>query len=155
MAGNVLGSGVNMIGQGAKQASQNPTIMNSINNMAENAMNGLNLRSDPKVVASGVANRLMGGDTDGARDYLAFQAGVSPQEAQTRITQFKERADQTIDEGKEKAAAALKTVGWSLFLLVVLGSFSAVGGGALGSVANFRHPLSSQQFGSQRRQAMA
>lgn len=145
-AGSVIGSTASMASQGVQQAAQSPAVTNTVNNIVENAIGDLNLRSEPQTVATGVANRLIAGNPEGARNYLARQAGISPQEAETRINQLETQAQAAISDAKMAAGDAMKATGWSLFLLVILGALASVGGGALGSVANFRHPLSREQY---------
>lgn len=140
-AGAFLGKSGSVIARGADRASENPAIADAVSNMSEDALGGLNLRQEPQVVAQGLGTRLLRGDAEGAKNYLALQAGITPTEADARIAQLKARADKVIADTKEGTATALRSTGWSLFLLVVLGALSAVGGGALGSVANFRKPL--------------
>lgn len=140
-AGSFLGKSGSVIAQGAQQAASYPTVTNTINNITEDALGDLNLKSEPQVVAQGLGSRLVRGDTEGAKNYLARQAGITSAEADTRIAQMKASVDRNIAEAKEGAAVALRSTGWTLFLLVALGALAAVGGGALGSVANFRKPL--------------
>lgn len=140
-AGSFLGKSGSAIAQGAEKASENPQVSNAVSTMTEDALGGLNLRSSPQVVAQGLGSRLFRGDTEGAKNYLAREAGITPTEADARIAQMKAQVDKVISDTKEATATGLKSMGWSLFLLVVLGALSAVGGGALGSVANFRKPL--------------
>lgn len=131
---------------GVAEIAERPAVINTVGQYAEDALGDLNLRSDPGVVAQGVAVRLIRGNTDGARNYLAMQAGITPDEADARISQLKVRADKAVDDARVMAGNALQTTGWSLFMLVLLGALSSVFGGALGSVANFRNPLSREQF---------
>lgn len=140
-AGSFIGSSGAMIGEGVQKASQNDTVTNTVSTMAEDALGDLNLRQEPTVVARGVGTRLYRGDTEGAKNYLAMQAGISPVEADARINQAKAKIDKFVADTKEATGTALRSTGWSLFLLVVLGALASVGGGALGSVANFRKPL--------------
>ena len=140
-AGSLVGNSASLIGQGVSQAANNPTVTNTVNNMAENALGDLNLKSDPQTVAKGLSTRLIQGDAEGAKNYLATQAGITPTEADVRIAQLKAQVDKTLDDVKAATATALRSAGWTLFLLVALGALSAIGGGALGSVANFRRPL--------------
>jgi hypothetical protein len=137
-AGSVAGA---VVGKAATQP-----LLTAIADEAEMTLGELNLRSDPEVVARGLATRLIRGDTAGATNYLAIQTGITPDEATLRINDLRTRADRAVDQAKENAADALKATGWSLFLLVMLGALSSVLGGALGSVANFRNPLSREQF---------
>lgn len=137
-AGSIIG--------GVSRVADQPGVMNTVSQLAENALGDMNLRSDPGVVAQGVATRLIRGNTDGAKNYLAMQAGITSEEADARIVQLKTQADKAIGDAKAGAGDALQATGWSLFLLVILGALSSVLGGALGSVANFRNPLSREQF---------
>lgn len=143
--GSLIGRGANMAGAGIGKLADSP----AVGNMVEDAMGDLNLRSDPEQVATGVASRLIRGDTEGAKNYLSRQSGITPEEANVRITQMKTQVDQAIDRTKQGAAMVLKSTGWSLFLLVVLGALSAVFGGSLGSVANYRKPLTRREYSSQ------
>lgn len=140
-AGNVIQSTGSAVVQGAKQASQNPTVVSTVNTMAEDALGDLNLRSEPGVVAQGVATRLMRGDVQGAQTYLSRQSGITEAEAQLRINQLEAQVSSYVEEAKAAGANALQSMGWSLFLMVVLGGISAAAGGGLGAVANFRKPL--------------
>ncbi len=144
MGGMIKGSG-GMIARGVDKAAESPVINNAVSNVAEDAIGDLNLKSDVRTVGTGVATRLVRGDAEGAKNYLSMQAGITPAEADTRIAQMKTRVDKIIEDAKEGTAAALKSVGWSLFLLTLLGSLAAVAGGAMGSVANFRKPLIRQE----------
>jgi hypothetical protein len=139
--GSFIGKSGSMVARGAQQASQNPAISNAVSNITEDSLGGLQLKSDPTTVAEGLGTRLFRGDSEGAKNYLAAQAGITPTEADARVAQMKARVDKFVSDTKEATGTALKSAGWSLFLLVVLGSIASLGGGALGSVANFRKPL--------------
>jgi hypothetical protein len=147
-AGQAVGSFIkgsaNMVSQGVEKASESPTVSNTVASISEDAIGNLNLKADPKTVATGVASRLVRGDTESAKNYLAIQAGISPMEADARIAQMKARVDQMADDAKMAAATTLKSVGWSLLIITVLGALASVAGGALGSVANFKKPLITQ-----------
>lgn len=140
-AGSLIGKSGGLLAEGVQKASNNPTITNTIHQLTEDALGDLNLRSEPQVVAQGLGARLLNGDTEGAKNYLARQAGISPTEADARIAQMKVQIDKYVGDAKEATATGLRSAGWSLFLLVALGAIASVAGGALGSVANFRKPL--------------
>jgi hypothetical protein len=147
-AGKAVGtaaSGAAMaIGVGATQASDNTVV----SHIVENAIGDLNLRSEPSTVVTGVGNRLVRGDTDGAKNYLARQANISPAEADRRIAALRAQLDQTMAQAREVAARTLQATGWSLFATMLLGVLSSIGGGALGTLANVRRPLVQEQLGS-------
>lgn len=144
MGGMIKGSG-GIIARGVDKAADMPVINNAVSNVAEDTIGDLNLKSDVKTVGTGVVTRIVQGNTEGAKNYLSMQAGITPTEADARIAQMKTRVDQIVEDTREGTASALKSVGWSLFLLTLLGSLAAVAGGAMGSVANFRKPLIRQE----------
>lgn len=140
-AGQAIGGSAQMIGTGLNQASQNPLV----GEVVEDALGDLNLRSPPQVVISGVASRLIRGNSEGAKNYLARQAGISPAEADRRIAQLQTQVNQVLTQASEGAIKALQALGWSLFATLLLGTAAAVSGGALGSRANLRKPLTREQ----------
>jgi hypothetical protein len=140
--GSLIGQGAGALRTGVQQAAGNETVQN----MVEDAMGDLNLRAEPQQVATGLANRLIRGDTEGAKNYLARQTGISPAEADQRINQMQQQINEFLATVRDGTATALKSVGWSLFLLVLLGALASIAGGALGSSANFRKPLVRREF---------
>ncbi len=110
-------------------------------NMAEDALGSTQLKSEPAVVVRGLSSRLMRGDQEGAKNYLAAQAGLTPEEATARVALVKQKVDETMLKTREAVATAMKTAGWSVFLLVILSGMSAVVGGLLATIANTRHTL--------------
>jgi hypothetical protein len=141
MAGGAISGTANVAGAGVQQAAQSPAVQNAI----DNAIGDLNLRSDPQTVATGVLTRLLQGDATGARDYLARQANIPPAEAERRIGEMRGQTEQAMAQARDATATALKATGWSLFATLLLGAAAAIGGGALGSAANFRKPLTREQ----------
>jgi uncharacterized membrane protein len=139
--GSMLGKTGEAVASGAQKAGSSPAVTSAVSNITENALGDLNLKSDPGTVAQGVGTRLIRGDADGAKNYLAYQSGISPTEADRRIAEMKVKVDKAVDDAKIAAGTALKSTGWTLFSLVVLGALAAVGGGAVGSMANFKKPL--------------
>jgi hypothetical protein len=129
------------VGEGVEKAAGNSQITNTIGNMVEDRLGDLNLKSEPTVVATGVANRLINGNPTSAKNYLAYQAGITPAEADAKIAELKVEADRAIDKAKAAAASALKSSGWSLFLLVALSALASIVGGLLGSRANTTSPI--------------
>lgn len=127
----------------------------ALNNAVEDALGDLNLRSDPQTVFSGVASRLIAGDTTGARNYLARQAGVSPQVVDARINQLQTQINQALTQARQQAAKALQATGWALFVMLVLGTIAATVGGALGALANVRRPLAREAVVGERVEAVA
>jgi hypothetical protein len=136
-ASDAAGGAAAIVGGGMNAASQS----GMVNDMVEDSLADLNLKSDAQVVIPGVANRLLRGDTEGAKNYLARQAGVPPAEVDARIAALRTQVDQAVVKAREATADAMKATGWSLFLLIVLGAISAGLGGLLASQINNRKPL--------------
>jgi len=140
-----VGSALGLIGQGvggavsgvsgaAGDLAGNPQVQSTV----EDALGGLNLASPPDVVVRGLASRLLRGDSTGARDYLARQAGISPADAQARIDTFKANFDSTVKNIGTTAARALSYAGWTLFMGIVLGTLAASWGGSNGVRRNLK-----------------
>ncbi|MFA6238580.1 MAG: hypothetical protein WC635_14695 [Bacteriovorax sp.] len=140
-AGKMIGKAGNIVVIGANQASSNTGFGTTINNMTEDALGDLNLKDEPSVVAQGLGSRLLRRDINGAKNYLAYQAGLTSAEADARIATIRARVDKAVIDAKEGAAVALRSTGWTLFSLVILGAAASIGGGAMGSAANFRKPI--------------
>lgn len=112
-----------------------------VQEILEDGMGGLNLRSDPSVVAKGLASRLIRGDAESAKNYLAYQASLTREQADQRIEQAKAKVDEALVKAREAAATGLKVAGWAVFLLVCLGMMAAGMGGYFGTLMNDRYCL--------------
>lgn len=134
---------------GALRLEDQQVVMNPVLQIVEESIVNLNLRSGLNVAAKGVATRLVRGDKENAGKYLRIESGISPEVANAYIVQMKPTVDKTIDGARSLIEDSVRDTGWALFLLVILSSLSSVLGGALGSVANFRNPLSREQFTAQ------
>jgi len=131
--GNVIGAA----GRAAPDVAQDERVQQTI----QQAMGDLDLRSPPDQVAQGLAIRLLQGDTQGARNYLAAEAGISQQEAQVRIDQFRTDAEAALADAGETAAQVMQAAGWTLFFTFLLGGAAAVGGGHVGTRRNLVQPI--------------
>jgi hypothetical protein len=127
------GQAVGVVGKGAMSAAKSPMVTEGVGRVVERGLGDLNLKTEPRAVATGLAHRLMDGDVEGAKNFLADQAGITPAEADAKIAQFKAESQKIIDDAKLAAASALRSTGWSLFIVMLLGSVASVLGGFLGS----------------------
>lgn len=141
-AGNKMTGAVSGAASTMGQASDNPVV----SGVVEDAIGDLNLKSSPQTVVSGVVTRLLRGDHEGAKNYLAMQAGVTPQEADRRIADLRGRVDTAMIQVRATAAKAMQGAGLMIFATLVLGCVAAIGGGALGSRANLRRPLTRDEL---------
>jgi hypothetical protein len=140
-AGNVVGGAVNIAGTGAVAAGQTEVAQT----LVEDSLGALSLRSSPEVVFRGVTTRLLNGNEEGAKNYLAAQAGLTPAQADQRIAAARTRIDEATVSAREATATAMQATGWSLFAVIVLGMISAILGGALAAKMGLAHstePLS-------------
>lgn len=132
-----FGQIVSGMGQGAASIGENPRVQDAINQ----AMGNSTLKSDPKVVAEGLAVRLLQGDTQSAKSYYAYQSGLSEAEVSARVDQLKAQFDATAKEVGDKAAKAVAATGLSIFVLFVVGVVSALFGGRVAAHSNVERPL--------------
>ncbi len=132
--GNVIGSA----GTAVSSAANNPQVQAVI----QDRLGDLKLKSPPDQVAQGIASRLLRGDTVGARNYLASQAGISRAEADRRINQFKTDFQNTMRDIGASTAKAVSVAGWTLFGVFALGTLFSVLGGAAGARRNLSRPVS-------------
>lgn len=138
----VLGRGASSLlgsaGRGVLDLAQNTQVQSVV----EQALGGLDLRSDPAQVARGVAVRLLQGNEDAATTYLAREAGIPPEQADQRLQQIRAQVSDTARTVGQGAARATQVGGWILFVTVLLGGAAALWGGAYGARRNLRRPVS-------------
>jgi hypothetical protein len=85
---------------------------------------------------------LIRGDTIGARNYLASQAGISRAEADRRLTQLKTDFQTKVKDVGAATAKAVSIAGWTLFGVFLLGTGFSSLGGAAGVRRNLSRPVS-------------
>jgi hypothetical protein len=135
VAAGALGAGAAAAGAGVMAAGQNPMVQDVI----QDSLGDAKLKSDPEVVVKNVASRLLRDDQEGAKNYLAYQTGMTPAEADQKIASAKSKIDEGLTKAREATATALKTMGWSLFVIIVLGTIASVLGGLLAAKCNERY----------------
>jgi hypothetical protein len=118
----------------------------TVRDIVQQSLDGLEFKADAKMVSEGIANRIMQGDTDRARDYLAMHAGITSSEAQARIETLRTLVQEALFEVNEKTASVLATAGWTLFGLIIVGLLGAIGGGVRGIRTNLNHPLTNEEL---------
>jgi hypothetical protein len=151
LAGKGVGSVVGAVSDNAGDIADNPQVQATV----DDALGDLNLRSDPRTVAQGVGSRLLRGDSQGAKTYLAREAGISPADADQRINSASQKVQAYATQAAGKAAQGAKIAGWSLFGALVLGTLVSMFGGGLGAGVNLRAPLSRSDSRSIREQRAA
>lgn len=132
-----LGNLVSGLGQGAASIGTNTRVQDTINQ----AFGTDTLKSDHKVVAEGLAIRLLRGDVQSAKSYYAYQSGLSEAEVNQKIDTLNAQFTATAKEIGDTAAKATTVTGFSLFILFVVGVLSALFGGRYAAHANVARPL--------------
>lgn len=136
-AAQTLGATAAVVGAGATAASQNPMIQD----IAEDTFGDVKTKDDVATVAKGLGRRLVNGDTESAKNYLAYQTGMTSAQADAKIAELKAKTDEAMKKSREAAAQAMKATGWSLFVLIVLGMIGGVLGGALATRCNEKYTI--------------
>ncbi|WP_413294835.1 hypothetical protein ACLSU7_06965 [Bdellovibrio sp. HCB185ZH] len=135
VTGTALGAAAGAAGGIA--STQAPLIQDII----QDGLGGRKLTSDPEVIVKNLSSRLIRGDTESAKNYLASQAGISSEEADKAITVMKEKTDKALEDARKAAATAFKAIGWSSFVTLVLAMIAAALGGMVGAVCNERRMI--------------
>ncbi len=135
--GQAMGATAVAVGGAATAAGDNSIVQDIV----QDTVGNLNLKSDPAVVAKGLASRLLRGDEESARNYLADQAGVPVSAVGQQINTARAKIDEATTELRKTTADALKATGWSLFVMLVLGMSSSGLGGLLATKCNEKYTL--------------
>lgn len=135
--GGAATAGASALGSGAMAASQIPGVRESV----EDLLGDVNLKNDPQGTIAGVTTRLVRGDNEGAKVYLAHQAGITTAEADAKIAAAKAKIDELVKDARVAAATALKVTGWGLCLLSLMAAFAGVFGGWIAARFNVTMPL--------------
>ena len=141
--GGVTRGASSLVGQAASAAPALSSLSQSdtVNILAEDAMADLELKADPATVSAGLAGRLLRGNTEGAKTYLARQSNLTEGEIETRIADLNAQMQGALTTARENGAQAMKVAGLSLFVMMVLGIAASAIGGQLGMRTNRKEPL--------------
>lgn len=140
MAGQGLTRAAGAMGQGAMNLSQNPLVQSTV----EDALGNANLKADPEVVVQGLTSRLLAGNTDSAKAYLAAQTGLTSSELDARFVALQNNFDATVKTVATRAADAASKTATGVFLILIVGIGMAIVGGATGAMVNFKRPLTEE-----------
>lgn len=138
LAGNAAAMTASAAGAGVADASQNQGMQMAV----EDLLGDTDLKNNPQATIAGVTTRLVQGNTEGAKTYLAHQAGMSKVDADAKIAQAQAKIDDLKKQAREATSAALKATGWSVFLFSFLSALFAAIGGWMGTAYNVTKPFS-------------
>lgn len=133
-----VGSVFGAVGSAADNIARNPQVQDVV----QRSLGDLNLQSPPEEVAQGVAIRLLRGQEEQAKSYLANQAGISEAQADRRLAQFRDQLQSTAQDVGQSVAQVASIAGWTIFGMLLLGSIAALLGGGAGARATLKRPLS-------------
>ncbi len=131
-----LGGVAGTLGQSLGEVSKNPMVQDAI----RTSLGKIPLKSPPDQVVSELASRLIRGNRTGARDYLAQQTGLSPKDANTKITQLIASTEESLKSIGGATLQVISAAGWTLFGGLVLGTLFASLGGGVGVAASLNQP---------------
>lgn len=129
--GAVLGFGATTVGAGAFAMGESPMLRNIV----EDNLGQLNLKSSPETVLRGVTTRLVNGNEEGAKNYLAWQSGLTRAEAEQKIAAAKAKIDEAMVATREATADAMRTTGWAFLGTIVFALLASLLGARLAIVA--------------------
>lgn len=141
-AGYAIGGLGNAIGVGAMNVATSPVVQNTV----EDAVGDLELNSDTDVVVSGLMSRLLSGNFDSAKAYLASQTDLSQAELDQRFSQLQANLQATLRTVSARAAEAAGKSAGSFFIILAVGIVMSMLGGAAGAYSNFKRPLAEEAF---------
>jgi hypothetical protein len=133
-----VGAAGSALGGTIAQAGQNP----AVTDMVEDNFSELKFKSSNADVIRGVLSRVVRGDNESAKNYLAAQSGISSDDADARLKTIKDKITAISQQAGQAAAEAAKQVGWWAFIVMALGSVFAMFGGGVGAQVNIRKPIS-------------
>lgn len=122
--------------------TSNTAFTNQVYNLSSRTLRELTLRSERNIVTQELVSRIIRGDHEGAKYYLTQETGLPYATINNRVNQLNVEVDRAMNDAKNGTLMALRSSGWTLFGLVVIGALASIGGGALGSANNLRKPLS-------------
>lgn len=143
-AGGAATSAVQGALPAAQQAASGLDI--GLNEIIEDNLSGVQFKGEPTTIITGVASRLVRGNTESAKAYLARNSNLSVSEVNTRIDQAQVQLRETGDRAREAAAGAMQATGWTLFATMVLGLIVSSIAGMLGTTANSAVPTTRASF---------
>jgi hypothetical protein len=137
-----IGTGIGAVVGGAGEQigaiAESPQVQEAFSDILHEGQ----LQSPPGEVIQQTLSLLVQGDSDGAMDYLAQEIeGVEREELEQRFVEFAENLQETAEAAVDQAGSVMAAIGWTVFLLLVLGTLSAVLGGTLGVRANITRPF--------------
>jgi len=137
-----VGAAVGQAGTGAGQLAQHPVVQGVV----DRTLGELELRAPVEEVAQGIATRVLAGDIDGARAYLARQSDLSEPEINDAFRDLRT----AVQEAEEAVGSTIAAFGWTLLVTILLGGGGAAFGGRVAASRNLKQPITGDVSGLRR-----
>lgn len=136
-----LSTGAAKIAENLNAGAMKVTNSTGVQDAFNRAFGGSTLKDDPSFVVSGLATRLLRGQTDSAKAFFAYETGQSEADATARFEQLQNEFMASAREAGVQTSRSIADAGWSLFVTLIVGLIAAVYGGRVGAQANASRPL--------------
>lgn len=113
----------------------------SFSDAVEENLVGVEFKGDGAAVMAGVTARLVQGQPEAAKNYLARNSTLTRPQIDTQINAAQAQVQQAMTDARIATANALKVTGWSLFATLIVSMIGALFGGILGSEINQKIPI--------------
>lgn len=130
-AGALVGGAIQSSVPAAQSAASQLDI--SFNQIVEDNLGDVQLRGDAQTIATGVASRLVRGNPESAKNYLARNSNLTRAQVDQRVEGVQAQLTEASENARVAAAGALKVTGWSLFLTTLIGLFVSIVGAVVGA----------------------
>lgn len=137
---NGLGKTVLAASNGVSNIANNPGVQDVLQRSLGNAQ----LKSTPKEVIEGLAVRLLQGNPESAKSYLAFQTNLSEAEVEARMASLQAEFETNAKAAGEATANGIAAAGWSLFLTFLVGIAASIVGAIVAAKMNSQMPIARQ-----------
>ena len=146
-----IGSAVKGVGNGSADLAQSPMVQDVFNN----AIGTDKLKDSPREVVNGLAIRFGQGDVQSAKNYFAYETGMSASEVDAKFSEMQAKFEAAAKTVGEKTAQVVAAAGWSLFVTFLVGLAAALIGGRVGAHANVDRPLAAARLERNQRPVLA
>jgi hypothetical protein len=147
-AAGVMGSATLAVGN-------SPNSRAVFGDLVEDQLGGVQFRGDSHAIIAGVLNRLLRGEMEAAKNFLATNTSLTRDQVNTNIEKISSGLVRAGEDARLAAAQGMRALGWSMFSYLVFSVTGALIGGVIGSRANQRSAISDKELPSLRLRAAA
>ncbi|MBY0472202.1 hypothetical protein K2X30_13635 [bacterium] len=144
-----------VMGSTALAVGSSPNSRAVFGDLVEDQLSGVQLRGDSHAVVAGVLNRLLRGETEAAKNFLATNTSLTRDQVNTNIERISSGLARAGEEARLATAQGLRAMGWIMFSYLIFSVVGALIGGVIGSRANQKSAISDKELPSLRLRAAA